>query len=177
MNLIVTPALLLYGDLHLSGFKVKYSFETEDLPDPLTFFLTFVFLIVVEDLGFHIFHRLAHWKVIYPYFHKLHHNYTTTVSIGGEYFHPVDYFMGVLIPGSFGPNLLGRNLHIATYFAWALLRTGEGVDGHSGYEFPWSPYRLLPFSTSAAYHDYHHTHNVGNYSSFLSIWDAIFGDN
>jgi sterol desaturase/sphingolipid hydroxylase (fatty acid hydroxylase superfamily) len=26
-----------------------------------------------------------------------------------------------------------------------------------GYEFPWSPYRLLPFSGSSTAHDYHHS--------------------
>jgi sterol desaturase/sphingolipid hydroxylase (fatty acid hydroxylase superfamily) len=30
---------------------------------------------------------------------------------------------------------------------------------------------------SASYHDFHHTHNVGNYSSFFQIWDTIFGTN
>jgi len=58
-----------------------------------------------------------------------------------------------------------------------LIRLGEAIDGHSGYEFSWSPYRLLPLSTSAAYHDFHHTHNVGNYSSFFSIWDTVFNSN
>ena len=142
-----------------------------------TFFLQLVFLMITEDFAFHIFHRLAHWRVIYPYFHKVHHKYVNTVSIGAEHFHPVDYFIGILIPGSFGPNLLGSRMHFATYLCWVFFRSGEGVDGHSGYEFPWSPFRLIPFSASASYHDYHHSHNVGNYSSFLTIWDSVFGDN
>lgn len=53
----------------------------------------------------------------------------------------------------------------------------ETQDGHCGYDFSWSPYRLIPFSTSAAYHDFHHSHNVGNYSSFFSFWDTLFGCN
>ena len=133
--------------------------------------------MLVEDLAFHMFHRFVHWRVIYPYFHKHHHNYVTTVSLGAEYFHPVDYFFGVLMPGSFGPNILGSRLHISTYIFWITIRTIEGADGHSGYEFPWSPFRLLPFSASASYHDFHHSHNVGNYSSLFTIWDSVFGDN
>ena len=44
------------------------------------------------------------------------------------------------------------------------LDTGAFVTD-SGFEFPWSPFRLLPFSASATYHDYHHSHNRGNFSS------------
>ena len=29
----------------------------------------------------------------------------------------------------------------------------------------------------ASYHNYHHTHNIGNCSTFFSIWDTIFGTN
>lgn len=29
---------------------------------------------------------------------------------------------------------------------WGLYRVCESGDAHSGYEFPWSPFRLIPFS-------------------------------
>ena len=176
-NMIVMPAVLIFIDLYFQNFQIRFSFKSEDLPDPFTFVAMLSFMMITEDLAFYIFHRLAHWRVIYPYFHKHHHSFVTTVSIGAEHFHPFDYLIGVLLPGTIGPNLLGNQLHAVTYMAWILVRTGEGVDGHSGYEFPWSPYRLIPFAASASYHDYHHTHNVGNYSSFLTIWDCIFGNN
>ena len=35
------------------------------------------------------------------------------------------------------------------------MRVMETVDGHCGYEFSWSPYRLLPFSGSSEYHNFH----------------------
>jgi sterol desaturase/sphingolipid hydroxylase (fatty acid hydroxylase superfamily) len=53
----------------------------------------------------------------------------------------------------------------------------ETVDGHCGYEFSWSPYRMLPFSSSAEYHNFHLSHNVGNYSGVSMYWDAICGTN
>lgn len=58
-------------------------------------------------------------------------------------------------------------MHIATLQLWLMLRIGETIDGHCGYEFSWSPFRLLPFSNSAESHNYHHSHNVGNYGSFF----------
>ena len=48
---------------------------------------------------------------------------------------------------------------------------------HSSYEFPWSPFRLIPFSAPASYHNCHHTHNVGNYATFFALWDTVFGTN
>lgn len=32
-------------------------------------------------------------------------------------------------------------------------------------------------SGSAEYHNFHHSHNIGNYSSFFTYWDSIFGTN
>ena len=68
---------------------------------------------------------------------------------------------------------------------WIIYRIFESADAHSGYEFPWSPYRLVPFSgiflvlnlAPASYHNYHHTHNKGNYATFFSLWDTVFGTN
>ena len=85
--------------------------------------------------------------------------------------------MGAAIPGSVGYILLGKHVHFCTYLIWVIIRILETVDGHCGYEFSWSPYRLIPFSTSASYHDFHHSHNVGNYSSFFSFWDTVYGQN
>ena len=58
-----------------------------------------------------------------------------------------------------------------------MVRVGETLDGHCGYDFSFSPYRLIPLSGSAEYHDFHHSRNVGNYSSFFSIWDSVWGTN
>lgn len=56
-----------------------------------------------------------------------------------------------------------------------LRRIGETVTNHSGYDFPWSPWSILPFQGSAAAHDAHHSVITGNYASFFCWWDWIFG--
>jgi sterol desaturase/sphingolipid hydroxylase (fatty acid hydroxylase superfamily) len=56
-------------------------------------------------------------------------------------------------------------------------RTLETMDGHCGYEFPWSPFRVMPFSGSSEYHNFHHSYNEGNYSSLFTYWDTIFKTN
>ena len=82
-----------------------------------------------------------------------------------------------MIPTAIGPAILGSKMHLIAVFAWYAVRVGESLDGHCGYEFSFSPYRLIPMSGGAEYHDFHHLQNVGNYSSFFSIWDTVFGTN
>jgi len=60
---------------------------------------------------------------------------------------------------------------------WEILRTYETHEAHSGYEFPFSIFRVLPFTTDDSYHYYHHSKNVGNYSTFFTVWDTVFDNN
>ena len=77
----------------------------------------------------------------------------------------------------FGTYFLAENLHITTLMLWMTIRGLETHDAHCGYEFPWSPFRLIPFGGDASYHDFHHTRNVGNYGTFMTIWDTLFDTN
>ena len=134
-------------------------------------------MILCEDLSFHFAHKLLHTKLLYPYIHKIHHDYKATVSISADYQHPLEFYLSGVLPSSLGPLLLGRIIHPSTVMLFGFLRTIESIDGHCGYEFPWSPFRLIPLSASSTYHRFHHTHNVGNYSSFLTFWDTVLGHN
>jgi sterol desaturase/sphingolipid hydroxylase (fatty acid hydroxylase superfamily) len=118
-----------------------------------------------------------HTKLLYPYVHKVHHEYTATIGIASEYSHPIDFALGSAIPVVIPCILLGKNMHFFTFIIWSMYRLAETTDGHSGYEFSWSPYRLIPFSASATYHEFHHSYNMGNYSSFFVTWDTFFGTN
>jgi len=60
---------------------------------------------------------------------------------------------------------------------WNIIRITETLDGHCGYEFSWSPFRLLPFSGSSNYHNFHHYQNKGNYCSLFTFWDSLCGTN
>ena len=76
-----------------------------------------------------------------------------------------------------GPIILGKHMHFFTAKFWGFYRVFETLDGHCGYDFPWSPFRLVPFCADASYHDFHHSQNVGNYGSFMTIWDTILDTN
>lgn len=177
MNSFVTIPILVILSVIVNNYDVQFSFAVEDLPDVKTVVFSIAFCMVCEDCAFHFTHRFLHWRLIYPYIHKIHHTYATTISIAAEYSHPLEYFFGAAIPASIGALILGKRMHYATYLIWGIIRVAESMDGHCGYEFSWSPYRLIPFSTSASYHDFHHSHNVGNFSSMFSFWDTIFNTN
>jgi len=172
-HLVIVPLLLL-GDIQ-AGFKVRL--DLESFPSVKEVIGQVIFFMLCEDFFFYWCHRLLHHPKLYPYIHKIHHEYNITISIAAEYAHPLEFLFGNILPTNSGPKILGGQVHFATLLIWTVIRLMETVDGHCGYEFSWSPYRLLPLSGSSIYHNFHHSHNVGNYGSFFTLWDTLCGTN
>jgi hypothetical protein len=63
-----------------------------------------------------------------------------------------------------GPMLCGS--HVMTMWLWIGLALSSTINGHSGYEFPWSPFK--PSSN----HDYHHSSFGSNYGA-IGLMDWI----
>ena len=152
---------------------VKYDTGVFSIPGSTEIVLQIVFFMVVEDTAFYWIHRLMHTPWLYKRIHKKHHEFTTTIGIAAEYSHPLEHILCNLFPSGLGAAILGSKCHMITWYIWLIVRILETTDGHCGYEFSWSPFRLLPFSGSANYHNFHHSKNVGNYSSFFTYWDSI----
>ena len=126
---------------------VEHAMSVEELPSPMLLAGSVLFCMLCEDFTFYFSHRLLHTRFLYRHFHKMHHRFTVTVGIAAEYAHPFEHVFGIMLPTAIGPLILGRNIHILTVFAWYAVRTGESLDGHCGYDFSFSPYRLIPFSS------------------------------
>jgi sterol desaturase/sphingolipid hydroxylase (fatty acid hydroxylase superfamily) len=156
---------------------VSYNKEIEGLPSSFELLWQLSFCMFCEDFTSYHTHKAIHHKWIYPYIHKLHHEYYMPICISAEFAHPVEFIVSNMLPSVIGPKLLGHRIHLFTVMIWTAFRTTETIEDHSGYEFSFSPYRFIPFCGSASYHDFHHTHNIGNYSSFFHIWDSVFGTN
>ena len=135
------------------------------MPDAKQFFAEYIFCTMCEDLLYHFVHRLLHWGPFYTYIHKIHHSYETTIGIATEYCHPIEYVIAGFYPTSLAALLLRKKLHIVSVMMFTMAKTFESTESHSGYHFAWSPFKLFPFANPGNYHDYHHTHNVGNFSS------------
>ena len=169
-HVFIMPLLLFPGYyLNTTTFNLAY----DSLPSSFEIIVQTVFFMLTEDFTFYCAHRFLHNEKIYPYIHKIHHEYTNVVSISSEFCHPLEFIFSNALPTNLGPLLLGKRCHFITFVMWIIMRIGETSDGHCGYEFSWSPYRLLPFSGSSEYHNFHHLNTKGNFSSFFTFWDRI----
>ncbi|ODQ77762.1 hypothetical protein BABINDRAFT_163161 [Babjeviella inositovora NRRL Y-12698] len=130
---------------------------------------------VLEDTWHYWTHRAMHYGALYKMIHKKHHRYAAPFGLATEYAHPVEAM--VLFFGTAGFPiifvLLTGNLHLFTVCIWVTGRLLQGVDAHSGYEFPWSLHHFLPFWAGADHHDDHHRYFIGNYASSFRFWDYV----
>lgn len=144
------------------------------LPSAWTFLYHYVIWFLIADFLFFWIHRALHTKRLYGMIHKQHHEYNVSIGIAAEYAHPVEAFFANFLPTSAGPILFYNSAHAVEVWSYLVIRLWETIDAHSGYSFPWSPWKLLPFQGGPDRHDFHHSHNVGNYG-MLAFWDWICG--
>jgi len=131
-----------------------------------------VFFVYLDDFLYYWFHRAMHGRWLYKRVHSWHHRIVTPWAITGHYMHPVEY----VLTGSvalLGPLLLGS--HVVVLWIWFAFRQWEAAEGHSGYEFAWTPTHAFPGNDGARHHDFHHARVRGNYAGFFPIWDRAFG--
>ena len=125
-------------------------------------------------------HKLFHRPFLYKHVHKIHHQYTQTISLSAIYTHPFEFAFGNMIPVGLPCVLLGSNIHQYTFLLWILMRSINTTSNHSGYDFPCLiPWDILPFRAQASYHDFHHSGDgfAGNFSGMTTIYDTIWGTN
>jgi len=122
-------------------------------------------------------HRLFHTSYFYKRFHKIHHEYKSTIFCASTYCHPLEMVFCNLLPAVVGPLLLGKSIHVTSVFGFYLIAGVFTIIDHSGYEFAFSPFRLVPFGTDYGYHVFHHSHAVGNFSTMWLGLDTLFGTN
>lgn len=167
--------------------------SVEEWPTTLTLVLQLALCCVAEDAAFYWAHRTLHHPALYPHIHKVHHQYYHSFTLASEHAHPVEFLLANLVPLVMGPNLwngaayffpsLGlAPMHTVVLWMWILLRIAVSVEEHCGYEFPWSPMRILAtlpgplaLGASPGGHNWHHSANMGMYASQFAWWDALCG--
>ena len=101
----------------------------------------------------------------------MHHEYVQSVAIAAMYTDKSEFVFMFLLPQL----LLGKQMHFLTYLLFIIMIIHESHDTHSGYSFPWSPHRIIPFTWDAEAHIFHHWKFKGNYSNYFWILDRAFG--
>jgi len=170
-NFVLFPMFII-PDYLMDNCPLRYD---RQFPGYLEILWQMAFCMIIEDFTFYLSHRLLHTPYFYSKIHKTHHEFVESVSIAATYSHPLEFILGNGLPNAIGPFILGRNMHCITYITFMLMILHETHDGHSGYNFPWSPHRIIPFTFDAEFHIFHHWKYSGNYANYLSIWDKVFG--
>ncbi|CAA0813584.1 Methylsterol monooxygenase 1-1 [Striga hermonthica] len=145
------------------------------LPSGSELFWQILTYFLVEDYANYWMHRFLHQKWGYENIHRVHHEYTAPIGFAAPYAHWAEVitlglasFLGpVIAPG-----------HMVTFWLWMIVRQMEAVETHSGYDFPWSPLKYIPFYGGAVFHDYHHYVGGKSQSNFASVFtycDYIYG--
>merc|ERR1719235_2064022 len=152
-------------------------YEIEELPSLGKFLIQMFWMMLMEDFMFYFSHMTLHHPKLYPHIHKIHHESKSTISLSAVAAHPVEYLLGNTIPTSLGLLLVPGNIHIITMTLFVYARIIDTIEGHSGYDLPYTMTKWIPLTVTSNYHNYHHLVNVGNYGSQFVIWDSIFGSN
>ena len=170
---VVTGPLVLY--YLYPAFKY---FGMPSMDAPLPSFQRQLTVIVVANVVngwlFYWSHRLVHSKSLYAWIHKKHHTYKGTIGFAAEYAHPIEQIVSNQGPTIGGCLLMGA--HPCILLAWLINRLQQTYEGHSGYCFYGTfLHRIgLTNAEAAAYHDYHHTGNRGNFGGPMYL-DHFFG--
>ena len=151
------------------------NFNMKERPSLFQHMIQIYVSIVFEDFTFYWSHRLLHLPWFYKRVHKQHHFTADIMHLNCVYTHWFEFVLGNILPFMVGFLVFGQSYHIITYTIFAFYRIIETHEVHCGYEMPVSIFPVFPFSTNATYHNFHHSKNVGNYATFFTFWDDIFG--
>ena len=127
--------------------------------------------VAIDDVLYYVLHRLLHTRWLYRNIHIVHHRMTAPTAFAGAYFHPIEYAAVTLVALA-GPVLLGS--HVATIWAWGIVRQWSAVEGHCGYALPFGLAAVIP-GYDPAFHDGHHKRFAGNYANCIPALDRRFG--
>uniref|UniRef100_A0A7C8ZI96 4-alpha-methylsterol monooxygenase n=1 Tax=Opuntia streptacantha TaxID=393608 RepID=A0A7C8ZI96_OPUST len=169
--LVVGPLQLVsYPSTKLIGIRTGLP-----LPSFWEILIQLAVYFIIEDYTNYWLHRWLHSKWGYENIHRVHHEYTAPIGFAAPYAHWAEILI-LGIPSFLGPAIVPG--HMITLWLWIALRQIEAIETHSGYDFPWTPTKYIPFYGGAEYHDYHHYVGGQSQSNFASVFtycDYIYG--
>ncbi|XP_021295523.1 methylsterol monooxygenase 1-1-like [Herrania umbratica] len=169
--LVVGPLQLVsYPSIKMIGIRMGLP-----LPSAWEILAQLGVYFMIEDYTNYWIHRFLHGKWGYEKIHRVHHEYTAPIGLAAPYAHWAEVLI-LGIPSFLGPAIVPG--HMITFWLWIALRQIEAIETHSGYDFPWTPTRYIPFYGGADYHDYHHYVGGQSQSNFASVFtycDYIYG--
>ena len=151
----------LYSNIHERGW--------------LYFFGLFPVMVFIHDTYFYWMHRLMHHKLLFKYFHLVHHKSTNPSPWAAYAFHPLEAIIEASILIVFLFIMPVHRLHFFLFFFFMVL---YNVYGHLGWElYPkdFHTTRIGKWINTSVAHNQHHQFFKGNYSLYFLFWDRWMG--
>jgi len=175
---LISKAILNpFAQYHM--YKIYRRFGMPDLTAPIPTFPRILFAMAFTHFFNHIVfywcHRALHHPWVYGRIHKQHHRFNGTVSVAAEYASPLEVIFSNVFPTVGGCMFFGCHGSALILFVFLVIRLQETYESHSGYCFHDTLLQKIGLTNSkqAAFHDFHHTGNCGN---FGFLWtDYLFG--
>lgn len=139
-HFVITPILIYFA--YPSFIRWGMSIEPKWPSIPIIF-RDLLFAVFINDTLFYWAHRGLHHPAIYKYIHKRHHMFKSNIGIASEFAHPIEDLFANVIPTIGGCLLMGS--HVYVLWLWLVIRIFETIDAHSGYSFPYSPFKIFSF--------------------------------
>lgn len=136
------------------------------------YFVFSIFLMLfIHDTYFYWTHRFMHWKPVFKYLHKVHHQSTNPSPWAAMAFHPLEAVIEASVIIVIVLLIPAHPLAIALFLLLMML---YNVYGHLGYElYPkgFSKSFLGKWVNTSFSHNQHHHYFEGNYGLYFLFWD------
>lgn len=141
------------------------------------FICSVLIFIIAHDTYFYWTHRLMHWKKIYKYVHRVHHQSTDPTPWAAFAFHPLEALIEI---GILPVMVFLIPLHPYAILTWVLYQSGMNLLGHLGFELYPSGFvsgTISKWNNPSTHHNMHHRFVNCNYGLYFNFWDRILGTN
>lgn len=139
------------------------------------YFMVYPLMFIMHDTYFYFSHRLMHHKLLFKWFHLVHHKSTNPSPWAAYAFHPLEAVVEVGIVIIFLFTIPIHKSHLLIFFLMMII---YNVYGHLGYElYPkgFSKSAVGRWINTSVNHNQHHQYFTGNYGLYFLFWDRIFG--
>lgn len=176
LTLVITAAMVMALFYAVKAGMTRMYFEVSEY-GWLYFFFTIPLFIFLYDTHFYWMHRFMHWRKVFPYLHRVHHQSYAPTPWAMLSFDPVEAIMEFAI---YPLVLFTIPIHPVVLGIFVFNNIVQNTLGHSGYEVTprflvRNPLRSIGLTVT--HHDMHHSMANCNYGLYFNIWDRLMGTN
>jgi sterol desaturase/sphingolipid hydroxylase (fatty acid hydroxylase superfamily) len=96
LPLVTTNVIIGYPFFHY--VENKWIIDESFTPNNWAWYTNTILWVLMTDFIFYSVHWMLHQRTLYKYIHSVHHQYKYTYGMGAVYAHPVEFYVGNLLP-------------------------------------------------------------------------------